>query len=325
MKPSLVASALATLIAAGRPAFIWGPPGVGKSEIVASIAKSMNRRLIDIRAVLLDPVDLRGLPKFAEDGTTGWAIPNFLPRDGEGILFLDELNAAPQMVQTACYQLVLDRRIGDYELPKGWDVIAAGNRETDRAAAGRMPSALANRFAHIEFETDLDDWRLWASKSGIRPEIIAFVSYRPELLHSFDPDQKAFPTPRSWKFASDILDQTPPGDIEHALYESVVGAGAAVELLAFLKVFRSLTSPDAILLDPDKAEVPDDPGTLYAVASALSRKASPQNFDAVSIYAKRMPAEYSVFLTKTALAREPDIQRTAAFNRWAAEHGSVLA
>ncbi|MEM8986679.1 MAG: MoxR family ATPase [Pseudomonadota bacterium] len=324
MKPSHVKAALTTLVAARKPAFIWGPPGVGKSDIVRQVAEEQNRRLVDIRAVLLDPVDLRGLPRFSDNGTTSWATPDFLPRDGEGILFLDELNAAPPMVQTACYQLVLDRKIGDYELPEGWDVVAAGNREVDRAGAMRMPSALANRFTHLEFEADLDDWCLWAARHGIRPEIIAFLRFRPECLDAFNRDEKAFPTPRSWSFASDILNAGPDDSIELPLYEGVVGKGAAVELFAFLKVFRSLPSPDAILLNPANADVPDDPATLYALASALSRKAAAPNLDALVTYADRIPAEYAVFLMKTAVARDPGLQHLGAFNRWAAAHGDIL-
>jgi MoxR-like ATPase len=139
MKPSEVLSSLQVLANIRKPAFLWGPPGVGKSQIVAQVATSLGVRLIDIRAVLLDPVDLRGLPT-VEAGKAAWAIPAFLPEDGAGILFLDELNAAPPLVQAACYQLVLDRALGEYRLPDGWSVFAAGNREGDRACRARWPT-----------------------------------------------------------------------------------------------------------------------------------------------------------------------------------------
>jgi ATPase family associated with various cellular activities (AAA) len=138
MKASAVANALRSLVAARQPAFIWGPPGIGKSSIVAQLAKSLNLSLRDIRALLLDPVDLRWLPYVAE-GRSKWAIPEFLPADGAGILFLDELNAAPAMLQAAFYQLVLDRRLGVHA-PDGWIIIAAGNRDADRAHTTRMPT-----------------------------------------------------------------------------------------------------------------------------------------------------------------------------------------
>src|SRR5271157_4947272 len=165
MKPSEIASSLQLLTRTRKPAFLWGAPGVGKSQVVAQVAATLGVRLIDIRAVLLDPVDLRGLPT-VEHGKAAWATPAFLPEDGAGILFLDELNAAPPLVQAACYQLVLDRALGDYRLPDGWTVFAAGNREGDRAVTSRMSSALANRFIHLPFETDLDDWSRWAMGPG---------------------------------------------------------------------------------------------------------------------------------------------------------------
>lgn len=158
MKPSFMIEALRTLTKVNQPAFIWGPPGVGKSQLVAQVAAEQKKEMIDIRAVLLDPVDLRGLPHLGKDNTARWATPDFLPQEGEGILFLDELNAAPPLVQAACYQLTLDRKIGEYTLPDGWSVLAAGNRETDRSVTSRMPSALANRFIHLDFVVDLDDW-----------------------------------------------------------------------------------------------------------------------------------------------------------------------
>src|SRR5262245_26747070 len=135
MKSTEIIESLENLMAVQRPAFIWGGPGVGKSSVVHQIAKKKKLELIDIRAILLDPVDLRGLPRASKSGETEWLTPAFLPKSGKGILFLDELNVAPPMVQAACYQLVLDRKLGDYELPSGWYVCAAGNRETDGAAA----------------------------------------------------------------------------------------------------------------------------------------------------------------------------------------------
>ena len=225
MKPSEIASSLQLLAQIHKPAFLWGPPGVGKSQVVAQVATALGIRLIDIRAILLDPVDLRGLPT-VEQGRAAWAIPAFLPEDGAGILFLDELNAAPPLVQAACYQLVLDRALGEYRLPDGWTVFAAGNREGDRAVTARMSSALANRFVHLVFETDIDDWSRWAMGAGdLRPEVVAFLRWRPELLHQFEPTEKAFPSPRAWASISHILAAAPPSDVEFALYEGTVGRG----------------------------------------------------------------------------------------------------
>ena len=215
MKASSISAALKSLVAARQPAFIWGSPGVGKSSIIGQLARSLNVALRDIRALLLDPVDLRGLP-YVADGRSKWATPEFLPVDGAGILFLDELNAAPGMVQ-AFYQLVLDRRLGEYVLPSDWVIIAAGNRDADRAHTTRMPTPLRNRFVHLDFEVDAQEWSEWAIGANIRPEVIAFIRFRPQLLSAFDRDANAFPSPRSWEFVSRILDSSPDASLEHEM------------------------------------------------------------------------------------------------------------
>jgi hypothetical protein len=325
MKPSDIASSLQLLAQIQKPAFVWGPPGVGKSQVVAQVAALLGIRLIDIRAVLLDPVDLRGLPT-VEQGRAAWAIPAFLPEDGAGILFLDELNAAPPLVQAACYQLVLDRALGEYRLPDGWAVFAAGNREGDRAVTSRMSSALANRFVHLVFEPDLDDWSQWAMGPGdLRPEVVAFLRWRPELLHHFEPTEKAFPSPRAWTSVSHILAAAPSADIEFPIYEGTVGRGAAIEFTAFLRVFRSLPSLDAILLNPATAPVPDEPSALCAIATGLARRTTEQNFAAVSQYAGRLAREYATLLVKSATARLPGLAHHPAFTRWAVNNGAALA
>jgi MoxR-like ATPase len=204
VKPSEIFESLNGLIDARQTVFVWGGPGSGKSAVVKQLAKKRGLALRDIRVLLLDPVDLRGLP-YLSDGRSKWATPDFLPQDGEGILFLDELNAAPPMVQASCYQLVLDRKLGEYTLPEGWSIIAAGNRDSDRAVTNRMPTPLRNRFVHLDFEVDMQEWSQWAIQSAIRPEVIAFLRFRPNLLSVFDRDSNVFPSPRSWEFVSNIL------------------------------------------------------------------------------------------------------------------------
>src|SRR6185312_1193369 len=202
MRQSEIALSLETMIAARRPVFLWGSPGVGKSQTVAQVAAKAGIELRDVRAVQFDPVDLRGLPRIDSDGRTHWSVPDFLPRDGAGVLFLDELNAADRAVQAACYQLVLDRRLGEYALPDGWTVVAAGNNQSDRAVTNRMSTALASRFVHLEYAVHLDDWCKWAVEHDLPPELIAFIRFRPNLLHAFDPQstERTFPCPRTWEF-----------------------------------------------------------------------------------------------------------------------------
>lgn len=326
MKPSRIIETLKTLLEIQQPVFVWGPPGVGKSQVVAQVAQQQELKLIDARAVLLDPVDLRGLPHIDEQRRACWCPPEFLPRDGCGVLFLDELNAAPPLVQAACYQLVLDRRLGEYRLPDGWGLIAAGNRETDRAVTHRMPSALANRFAHLHFDVDAKEWTAWAQDAGLAEEVIAFIRFRPNLLHAFDPhkDDKAFPTPRSWEFVSRIMSRRRTILPDAELIAGVIGEGAAAEFVGFLQVHRNLPDPRMILDNPETAEIPDDPATLYAVCELLSGKTDTGNVSRIMTYAQRLPPEFSVLLVRDAARANGAIIRTPAFNEWAVAHADVL-
>jgi len=325
MKASAVAAALNLLVSARQPVFIWGGPGIGKSDVVRQLARAMGVPLKDIRALLLDPVDLRGLPFLGADHRAKWATPDFLPKDGEGILFLDELNAASAMVQAGCYQLVLDRRLGEYTLPDGWSIIAAGNRETDRAVTTRMPTPLRNRFTHLNFEVDVQEWCEWAIQSAICPEVIAFIRFKPDLLNAFDRDANAFPSPRSWEFVSRILKSAPARDIEHELFSGTVGDGAATEFSAFLRTFRDLPNIDAILLNPHREPVPDNAAAQYAVASALAHYASDTNFDRVCTYLERMPTEFSVLCVRDASLKQPSVRNTAGYTKWAIANHHVIA
>lgn len=326
MKPTQVKEALKTTIKAGLPCFIWGSPGVGKSEVVKQTAQELDLDLIDIRAVLLDPVDLRGLPE-VRDGLSFWAPPSFWPRNGKGVLFLDELNAAPPLVQAACYQLVLDRKIGEYCLPDGWIVIAAGNKETDRAVTSRMSSALASRFIHVlSFDVDMNDWITWGLANNIRPEILGFIRFRPGLLMAFDPQKndKAFPCPRTWAYASRILDAKPNQGIEFELLSGIIGQGAATEFIGFLRIYRDLPDPDLILKDPAKGEIPDDPAILYALCGALSRRVTLKNSAQLIAYANRLPDEFSVLLVTDIGRINADILKTKAFVSWGIKHQDIL-
>jgi hypothetical protein len=324
--PSQIALALTSLIPLRQPAFLWGPPGVGKSQVVAQTAAALGRELIDLRAVLLDPVDLRGLPHVNGDGRTHWRPPSFLPTGGEGVLFLDELNTAPPLVQAACYQLILDRALGEYRLPDGWAVLAAGNRDGDRAVTHRMPSALANRFVHLEFEPCLDDWAHWAHSAGIRPEVIAFLRFRPALLHDFDPASasRAFPTPRSWEFVSGLLGTVPDPVVERELLRGAVGDGAALEFSGFLQLWRELPDTETVLAAPDSAPAPTDPAVAYAICEALGRRASPATMPALTRYAARLPVEFGVLLMRDAVRRDRDTASTEAFAAWARANAEVL-
>jgi hypothetical protein len=263
VRPSQVKNVVLRSIQAKRPIFIWGPPGIGKSELVADIVNSGSlgsATMIDLRLALLEPTDIRGYPfRNLETNTMEWAPPSDLPsvefaaEYDTVVLFLDELNSAPPSVQAAAYQLVLNRKIGQYDLPRNVVIVAAGNRETDRGVTYRMPAPLANRFRHINMAVDFVDWQRWAMNNNIHPDVIGYLSYAKQDLFDFDPktSSQAFATPRSWSYVSEIL-FTPGFDAaeifeQKAEIAGAVGEGMAGKFVEHRRIASSLPSPEDIL------------------------------------------------------------------------------
>lgn len=249
---------------------IWGPPGIGKSSIVAQLTQDHAIDFVDVRLSQLAPTDLRGLP-VAADGISKWYPPEFLPREGKGILFLDELNMAPPAMQGVAQQLILDRRVGSYTVPAGWFVWAAGNRKEDRAAVFDMPTPLANRFLHLQVEPDFDSFKAYALETGVHEQMIAFLSYRPTLLHKLDPQQPAWCSPRSWGMASAL---------HHAglSIAPAVGVGAEAEFAAYIELYRVLPNLTPILEgNGDRIDFPTEPSARYATAIGLTVRAADAN------------------------------------------------
>lgn len=333
------AELLRLYVLANVPAFLWGAPGVGKSEVTFQLKEALSREtkenwgLIDFRASLRDPVDLKGMP-FANPKTmsTDFLIPGELPnekRDGKrGILFMDELPLATQAMMGACFGLVLDRRVANYVLPDGWVIVAAGNRQQDRSGANRLPDALKNRFAHITVEVDYPAWLDWAVANDIHPAMIAFQRFRQadRLLHRppTSNDQLAFPTPRSWVKAAKFTDA--PAKLRRAAFEGIVGEGAAAEYAGFLTMWKDMPSLDDIEVNPDSVHVPDmsRPGALYAVSAAIARRANKTNFANICKYAKRLPAEFEAMTVTDAVRRDPSLKSTKAFIDFGVRHQEIV-
>lgn len=340
MKPTQIASVLGTLIRAKQPVMIWGPPGGGKSSVVAQVAANafkpkMVKRgtggaivpapgFIDLRLPLLDAVDLRGLPNI-QNGKTEWIPPAFLPTSGEGVLFLDELVQAPPSVQNAASQLILDRKLGEYTLPPGWAVVAAGNRETDRAATNKMPSHIANRFTHLNFEVDAKDWIEWAFANNVNPMVIAFIAFRTELLHKFNPKEKANPTPRSWEFLSNVLnsDDDLGGNLQE-LSAGTVGEAAAVEFSGFVRVFREMPSYEEIVKRPGTVKVPEKVDARYAVATMLAGRTQQEDMKSVMQYVARIPKEFQLLTVQEMTERNKRLCETPSYIQWASKNSQDL-
>lgn len=282
MKPSDLAASLDTLVRrrVKLSLMIWGPPGIGKSSIVAQSASAHKIGFIDLRLSQLAPTDLRGLP-VARNGVSRWYPPEFLPRSGEGVLFLDEINLAPPTMQGMAQQLILDRRVGNYVVPEGWYIWAAGNRSEDRAAVFDMPAPLANRFLHLDVHADLESYKAYALRAGIHEQIVAFVAFRPALLHKLDPQQPAWPSPRSWAIASQL----------HAIGADTapaIGAATSVEFDAFCAVYRDLPDLEAVLNGNGAGlGFPEEPSMRYATVVGRARPNGPSTASSGSPASRR--------------------------------------
>lgn len=313
-----------------RPTWIWGPPGIGKSDIVRSIAEDNGCDLHDVRAVTLDSVDVRGIPIVTGDRMS-WAIPNFLPTgEHPTVLFLDELAQASMSVMSAFLQLTLDRRLGDYVMPDNVFVVAASNRQQDRAGANRVSTALLSRFKHVDLEVDLNDWCEWADKSGVDPRITSCMRWRPSLLHDFDPTKadKAFPSPRSWEMLSEELEIGVHKDSEMESYGGIVGPGAAAEFLTFCDVWQKLPDPQVVLADPEKAPVFDskEADKCWAMMGSLIEvvKQQPDKIERFGRYCIRNIPEFAVYGLKSAAAIDASILACKPVANWVGQNRGLI-
>ncbi len=331
MKAKELKESLSKLIDAKLPTLIWGSPGIGKSSIVKQIAKEKSLEFIDLRLSLLDPTDLKGIPFFdSKNNEALWALPNFLPKEqtSQGILFLDEINTAPPSVQAAAYQLVLDRRVGDYELPNGWAIVAAGNSESDRGVVYRMPPPLANRFIHLEMEVSFEDWKSWAYQNSIEPSIIAFLNYDSSKLFNFDPNrgEKSFATPRSWEYVNRILKSNIPKESELEVLIGAVGKEVAISFIGFKKVMHRIPNIEDILKGKE-VEIQEDTQLLFALISALVAKlkeASKEAIENAIEFSFRLPSEFSVMLIKDMQQNGIEIESSKAFEEWVEKFSYLL-
>lgn len=312
-RPRDVRTLLTRCMQVGRPAMIWGPPGIGKSELIAEIGADTGRPVIDMRLLLLEPTDIKGIPYFdPATQTMKWAHPADLPvhikiKDvkaaedlaasfpenvtsdeaeaarekatkiraafdlSRAILFLDEINAAPPSVQAAAYQLILNRRVGEYRLPAGVSMVCAGNRDSDKGVTYRMPSPLANRLVHIEMTSNFEDWQKWAIGNRIHADVVGFLSHHKQRLFGFDPKSpdKAFATPRSWVFVSQLIDDNLPESMNTSLVAGTVGEGNATEFTAHRRVAAKMPKSEDVLMGREKNLAVKDLSAMYSLTISL--------------------------------------------------------
>jgi hypothetical protein len=327
MRATLLAQTIKDLFPIQRTLCIEGAPGGGKTSIVQQVAEELEVAYIERHMPTMLVEDFGIL--FPDEGDTlKYKIPDWFPVKGKapehGILCFDDRNQAGPDLQKVLANICQARTLHGVSMPDGWMVISTGNRQSDRAGANKVLSHLRNRETSVELETHLDDFTAWAITAGVKPEVISFIRFRPGLLHDFDPQRDQNATPRSWvEGVSDVLGTVSP-EAEFECFKGAVGEGAAAEFVGFLRIFRKLPNPDAILLNPTTADVPTDPATLYALSGALAHRASTGNMERLCQYLDRVPKEFSVLTISSALRRDKDLAHCQAFVQWSLKHQDVL-
>ena len=330
MKPSQLSAVLEVAINNRHPLLIAGPPGIGKSDIVAQCCERAGARLVVFHPVVSDPTDFKGLP-FARDGEA-----DFLPFGDLKILtaaaeptvaFLDDLGQAPASVQAAAMQLLLSRKINGHKVSDLVTFVAATNRREDRAGVQGIIEPVKSRFVSlVHLEVDSKDWLKWAAGSGLPGDLVDFIRARPALLHDFKPSRelKNSPCPRTVAFAGKILAGGYPEDTVRELMEGACGKGFAVEFAAFVRARAELPDVSVIFKDPENCTVIDNPSLLYAQCDALARRATEKNIGALMTYLRRLPAEYATLTVKQCLRRDRALGETDAIVRWSVENQERL-
>lgn len=331
MRAMTLKATLRALYTQQRTVCIEGAPGGGKTTIVHEVAQDLGVHYIEKHMPTMLVEDFGILYPNGDTETLHYKLPEWFPAKGSayddgrgGILCFDDRNQAGADLQKVLANICQARTLHGVELADGWQVISTGNRQADRAGANRVLSHLRNRETVIELDTHLDDWTTWALENDVKPEIVSFIRFRPNLLHDFDPQRDQNATPRSWvDGVSSVLGVVPP-EAEFECFKGAVGEGPAAEFVGFLRIFRRLPNPDAILMNPTSGEVPTDPATLYALSGSLAERATEANFDRLCTYAERMPPEFSVLTISYAVRKKPELSGTQAFTKWAVSHQDVL-
>lgn len=327
MNAKVLEEKLTVCLGAGFPVLVKGAPGVGKTDIIKKVSKKLKHHLIISHPVVSDPTDYKGLPGIVNGGA------EFLPfgelrmlieAEKPTIFFLDDLGQAPAVVQAACMQLLLARRINGHKISDKVVFVAATNRREDRAGVTGILEPVKSRFYTIlELVAEADSWIEWAFENKMPAGLIGFIHFRPALIctNEATSDIVNHPCPRTFEHAGRLMN-IGLEDVE--TLSGTLGAGCAAELTGFLKIYKSLPNIAAIILKPDDAVVPDEPAALYAVVSALVEKASPDNVPMIFKYGNRLPADFSTLLVRDMIRKNQKIQHTKSFIEWATKHKEVL-
>lgn len=323
-----VAELVGDVFEAGKVPNLMASPGVGKSDIIRTVAKKYQLKIIDFRLAQSDPTDLNGFPTLNEDRTRcHYAAPMNIPLEGDKIptgycgwlLFFDEMTSAPPAVQAASYKIVLDRLVGDTPIHKNVAIACAGNLITDRAIVNRLSTAMQSRLIHFNIVVDSAAWLKWAVEKDIDYRVIAFIRFRPELLHKFDPKHNdvTFPCPRTWEFVSDLISKYDVlQDSKLPIIAGTIGEGTAFEFKAFSDIFESLPTKEQMVNNPQTTEVPEEPSTLYAITALIGKVVEEKTLSKFIEYVSRMPIEFQVITVQAMLKKDSAFLENEAIKSW---------
>jgi hypothetical protein len=329
--------AILKILKANLTPMVAGSPGIGKSDIVAQIAKKYNLKLIDVRLAQADPVDLMGYPVLNKDSTRMEYAPSKLfplegldtPEEGTNgwLVFLDELTSAPLSVQSAAYKIILDRKVDQRSIHSKVAFVAAGNHSTDNAIVNRMSTALQSRLVHLNLNVDHQAWLDWANDNRLDHRIISFIKFRPELLHKFDPkhDDNTFASPRTWHFLSKIIQNTEHFDTtDFAVMAGTVGRGAAVEFNTYSSIYQDLPDIDDLIANPNSFNVPREPSHQYAMTTLLSHNMKGDAVDPLMTVLEQLPLEFQTVALRDIHAMYPDLRSHPRIINWVSKNADKL-
>ena len=319
----------------GLVPMVSSSPGMGKSDIIRTIADIFKLKVIDLRVSQCEPVDMQGYPGVI-DGRMTFHIPEYFPIETDKVpdgydgwlLFLDEFNSGNKQTESAAYKLILDRAVYKHKLHSRCLIAAAGNLTTDRAIVNTQSTATTSRLTHYRMRVDHKVWVDWANAHEIDHRIISLMKFKPELLHKFDTstNELTFPCPRTWEFASKVI--AGKNEITHITkirLAGTVGEGAAVELATYCEIYQNLPTIEQILSNPKSGwRVPKEPSEQYAVTTMLSHNTTPNTIDKIIIAINRLPVDFPVITFKDIYKRTPELKGHPIIKEWIAKNAHVI-
>lgn len=333
MEPKELLRCLKFAIPNRFPILIKGAPGVGKTEIVKRACQDLETDLIISHPVVSDPTDYKGLPFPSADGTTATFLPfgdlnKLIASNRPTVFFLDDLGQASASVQAAGMQLILGRQINGHKVPDNVTFLAATNRREDKAGVMGILEPVKSRFAAIvELKTSVEDWTEWAIDNDMPHELIAFIKFRPTLLHNFEATSDIVNTscPRTVAYVGYMLKKKMPKSIMLDLCTGATGEEFAIEFISFMNLYTNVPEITEIIKDPDKIEIPEEPSMLYAISSAISYSITLKNYKPLFTFINRLPSEFQTMTVHDMVRKNNDIVETKAYTEWIGQNSDFLS